>query len=85
MSRFLIVDITDPRSIPQELKSIVPNLPSVPVQPIILSSATEYGMFEHFKRFPWVLDIYRYDNQESLLACLSEKVIAPAIKATKKI
>src|SRR5712692_346129 len=78
LARFVIADITDAKSIPQELKTIVPNLPSVPVLPLILDSQHEYGMFEHFTRFPWVLPIYRYTDELSLLQSLKEKVIAPA-------
>ena len=78
MARFVIADITDAKSIPQELQRIVPDLPSVPVQPLILASEHEYGMFEHFKRFPWVLETYLYENKEDLLMNISERVIKPA-------
>jgi hypothetical protein len=83
MARFVIADITDARSIPQELMAIVPNLPSVPVQPLLLESQREYGMFEHFKRFPWVLEPYLYEDQDRLLAALNEKVIGPAEQKAK--
>src|SRR6266487_96184 len=78
MARFVIADITDAKSIPQELDRIIPHLPSVVVQPLILTMQHEYGMFEHFTRFPWVLPVYRYIDEESLLQSLHEKVIAPA-------
>jgi uncharacterized protein YjbI with pentapeptide repeats len=78
MARFIIADITDAKSIPQELQAIVPNLPSVPVQPLLLTSEREYGMFEHFKRYPWVLDTYYYDNLNDALASVEDKVISPA-------
>ena len=78
MARFVIADLSEPRSIPQELMAIVPALPSVPVQPILLRSEREYGMYEHFTRYPWVLPIQAYDRLEDLLASLADKVIAPA-------
>jgi uncharacterized protein YjbI with pentapeptide repeats len=84
MAKFVIADITDAKSIPQELMAIVPSLPSVPVQPLLLASQQEYGMFEHFKRYPWVLEPFLYDDQDRLLAALNEKVIGPAEQRAKE-
>jgi hypothetical protein len=42
-------------------------------------------MFEHFKRYPWVLAIHRYRDLDDLLSSLSEKVIAPAEAKAKEI
>jgi hypothetical protein len=61
----------------QELTAIVPNLPSLAVQPILLGGTGEPGMFDHFRRYPWVLPIYEYDNPTALLATLSGQVIDP--------
>lgn len=80
MARFVVADITDAKSIPQELAVIVPDLPSVPVQPLLLEGSAEYSMFEHFKRYPWVLETYRYPSSERLIAELGERVIDPVEK-----
>jgi hypothetical protein len=85
IARFIIADITDAKSIPQELKHIVPSLPSVPVQPLIASSDYEYAMFEHVRRFPWVLEEYQYDSLDDLSAALENKVISPAVTKAKEL
>ncbi len=77
LSRFIIADLTLPRSIPQELQAIVPSL-AVPVQPILEASKKEYSMFRDLKKYAWVLPLYQYNNLTDLLASLEEKVITPA-------
>jgi uncharacterized protein YjbI with pentapeptide repeats len=77
IAKFVIADITEARSIPQELERIVPDLPSVPVQPLLEISDREYGMFEHFKKYPWVLELYQYEHADSLIANFAEKIINP--------
>ncbi len=85
MARFVIADITDAKSIPQELQRIVPGLPSLPVQPIILASQYEYSMFIDLQDYPWVLPIYRYSDTDTLLTHLVPLVISPALTKAKEI
>jgi hypothetical protein len=62
----------------QELRAIVPTLPSVPVQPIIVVTQHEPGMFDFYRDMKWLLKAHRYDNQEQLIGDLGERVIGPA-------
>ena len=84
MAKFVIADITDAKSIPQELMVIVPHLPSVPVQPILQALSKEYGMFEHFKSYKWVLPIYEYSSIDDVISSISDKIISPAEAYLKK-
>jgi hypothetical protein len=78
LSRFVIADITDAKTILQELQAIVPTAPALPVQPILLSGQKESGMFDFFRMYPWVLPTEYYDNTDSLITKLKGCVIAPA-------
>jgi hypothetical protein len=84
MSRFVIADISDARSVLQELQAIVPDLPSVPVQPVIIATQEEPGMFDFFRQCPWFLKVHHYDSQQQLIADLGERVIGPAEKGRRR-
>lgn len=77
LARFVIADITEAKSIPQELQAIVPFLPSVPVLPMLEISHSEYGMFEHFKHYPWVLKTYYYKNVNEVIGSVTKNIINP--------
>jgi hypothetical protein len=85
LAKFVIADITEPRSIPQELMAIVPKMPSVPIQPLLLASQREYGMFESYAEYHWLLPTLNYESQEELLASIDDKVIAPAEAKVKEM
>lgn len=84
LSRFVIVDITDASSVPQELQRIVPDLPSVPIQPVIHAASQAYGMFGDFFDYPTVLEPKRYEGLDELLANV-EQLIAPALSLAEGI
>lgn len=88
LARFVIADLSDPHSIPHELMSLAEKMPSVPIQPLFHPTPEHlhpYPMFEHLLRYPHVLSIYHYDNQETLMAALTEKVIDPAEAKAKEM
>lgn len=78
MSRFVIADLTDAKSIPQELSHIIPFFPSVPVQPIILASERKYALYEHWEGFKSVLPDFSYNDEKHLIENLEANVIHPA-------
>jgi uncharacterized protein YjbI with pentapeptide repeats len=84
LSRFIIADLTDPSSIPQELQAIVPDL-EVPVQPLLLEAKREYSMFVDFRKYHWVLPVYFYKDRESLIASLQDQIIEPADKKAREL
>jgi Pentapeptide repeats (8 copies) len=78
MARFIIADLTDSSSIPQELQAIITSV-RVPIQPLLVEGSPLYSMFNDFdpQDFHWVLPVYQYREPKQLLATLAD-VIAPA-------
>ena len=85
LARFVIADLTDAKSVLQELQAIVPSSPSVPVQMLVHSSQDEPGMLDFIHMYQSVLDTHRYTDEHILLGELNERVIAPAEAKSKEL
>lgn len=83
LSQFIIADLTDPGSIPHELKDILPDL-EVPVQPILVQGKNPHAMYPDLLKYPWVSRVFRYKDQAHLIASLPEKIIQPAEKKARQ-
>ncbi len=85
MSRFVIADITDAKSIPQELRGFVPDNPSIPIVPLIWKAQREYAMFDYFRNFPWVLPLHEYESPDALLKNIIPVIIEPVEKKVQEL
>ena len=83
--RFVIADLTDPKSIPQELQRVVPHNPSLPIQPIILVSQDPYAMFGDLLDYPWVMKPFSYETLDGLLENIQRGIIDPVNQKAAQI
>jgi uncharacterized protein YjbI with pentapeptide repeats len=86
LSRFIIADITNPKSSPLELQATMPDY-MIPFVPIIQEDEEPFAMFRDLqqKYGDWVLDVLRYDSADNLLMVLDEAVIKPALKKADEL
>ncbi len=84
IARFIIADLSQHKSIAQELRAILPGT-VVAVQPLLNGTRRLYTMFPDFKQYPYVLPGYRYNSVTDLQATLEEKVIKPAEEKAKEL
>ena len=85
LSRFIIADITNPRSSPMELQAIVPDY-MIPLVPIIQADEEVFATFVDLQqRHGWVLDVVKYDSAENLVAMLARDVVDPALEKGKEL
>ena len=76
LSRFIIADITKPRSVALEAQVIIPNY-MIPFVPIIEEGEAPFGMFSDLYNRDWVLRPLSYDSVEQLIGVLDKAVIDP--------
>lgn len=76
MSRFVISDLTLPKSNPLELQAAIPDF-KVPVVPILDVSVDpfEFAMFRDLTIYPWVLPLLEYQGRQDLMEVLDAAVI----------
>jgi hypothetical protein len=80
MCRFIIADITNPKSSPLELQATVPNY-MIPFVPIIQKGEDPFAMFENLQtKHDWVLDLLIYDSVSNLIEWFEKEVVEPALE-----
>ena len=84
MARFVIADLTDPKSIPMELEAIAPQV-AVPIQSIIHERQEPFSMFTSLNNYHWVLSPYEYGDLDELLPKLGTAVVAPALQRRREL
>jgi hypothetical protein len=78
LSKFVIADITNPKSAPLELQATVPEI-MVPFRPIIEEGEKLFAMLQDWwiKHREWVFEPIHYSSVDALIASLDEKIIRP--------
>jgi uncharacterized protein YjbI with pentapeptide repeats len=79
LSKFVIADITNPKSSPLELQATVPEI-MVPFRPIIEEGEKPFSMLTDLwiKHREWVFEPIYYSSLDALVGALDEKIIRPA-------
>jgi hypothetical protein len=79
LSKFVIADVTNPKSAPLELQAAVSEI-MVPFQPIIEEGQEPFAMLTDLwvKHRDWVFDPIHYSSVDALAASFDKEIIEPA-------
>jgi hypothetical protein len=79
LSKFVIADVTNPKSAPLELQATVPEI-MVPFRPIIEEGQEPFAMLTDLwiKHRDWVFEPIHYSSVDALIGALDDKIIRPA-------
>ena len=85
MSRFVIANLSQPRSTPLEAHLIIPQI-AVPFVPVIRSVEEPFSMFKALQlKYPWVLQTVAYRSERQLIGHLEERIIRPAETESRRL
>ena len=86
LSRFVIADLSEPKSVQSELEAIVPHFQSVPAIPVINRTGKEYATFSSVQRRENVVKpTVRYRDLGDLITKLDEQVVPMAEKKLAEV
>jgi hypothetical protein len=79
LSKFVIADITNPKSSPLELQATIPEI-MVPFQPIIEQGEKPFAMLQDLwiKHRDWVFEPIEYSSIDRLIETMDAEIIDPA-------
>ncbi len=85
LSRFIVADLTDARSVPHELATLIPSLRSVPVVPVIRTGQPSYAMFKDLLSYPWVLRTHECSENDQITVQEFNSLFASAEEGVARI
>jgi hypothetical protein len=79
LSRFVIADVSNPKSAPLELQATVPEI-MIPFLPIIKEGEKPFAMLQDLwiKHRDWVFEPLYYSSLDALVGSLDQEIIGPA-------
>jgi uncharacterized protein YjbI with pentapeptide repeats len=79
MAKFVIADITNPKSTPLELQATIPEM-MIPFQPIIQEGEQPFAMLQDLwiKHRDWVFEPIEYSSVDRLIEAFDSEIIVPA-------
>ena len=86
LSRFVIADITNPRSTPLELQAVVPEC-MVPFVTVLEDGEEPFAMFQDLwvKHREWVFEPIQYSSVDALVRGLDAAIVRPALERSAEL
>ncbi len=78
IARFVLADVSAPRSVPHELGVLAPHVRSVPILPLCRRDEQPYVMLDDLCKYPHVLPTVKYADCDDLMNRFDDDVIAAA-------
>jgi len=85
LSRFIIADITNPKSSPLELKAVVPDY-MIPFVPICDENEEPFSVFQDLQNeYEWALKVLEYHSSDHLIEVMEDAIVNPAIEKAEQL